>query len=606
MSFIEYQTKTQHRHNIWRELHCIFHINLIVRGKIRKLVTKTLALQTYQQPIEGRKKRITIYVQFDIFQTNTFIMEVINIFGDFLIACEEDNLDYVRERIAEMFPKYINNVIDEHDFGPIHYAVKGNSIECVRLLLTVDSIDPQMKTDEGYTPLMLAVQNDCSIEIIRLLVEFDPLVIDMPTYEGVYPLHLAISQCHSLEMVKTMIEAMKRKGLMLTDHIDVNGDSCILLAARMRLFEILDYLLENTPFSVIRTNGTERRGALLEMMLHWRRSRSSPRSEIFYNCFGKLFLKTHGDIDNALLEMWILIDDGKFYEMHDWLIQNTYLIESNEYREIVEKTYDFIIKNMTSKKRRHECILLLPLHSHLKIENFSEERQISLWKDIQKYSIEVFQIDRPLFHQWSAIVNVKFPCPSSELLVQTFNELIYVYSGSTLVEFMEITNTFKSVRYNECMSGFCELVKKSDLTIEKTLPRFLVVFMPLTSMAYADSLIDDWSDFKALVTGPENARPRRLTKNSLRKLIVETENIRRFFSQRFHKDPMPLTMLCRIVIRKAVYEPVRYGKMDSTKSKPLMSLPVPNTVKDFLRYNYTNCNLSKQYVRSQSKTNMSC
>lgn len=160
--------------------------------------------------------------------------------GSLLAACDNGDVDYVNECIHSMSIDDINNAFDNHRFGPLHHAVRGHSIECIRALLTVKSLNVRAKTYEGSTALLLAIEMECEIEIIRVLVEHDPVLIDIPNNEEVFPMHLAITNRRSLEIVKLFVETMKRNNLPLIDHVDLDGDSSILLASRVNHFEILE------------------------------------------------------------------------------------------------------------------------------------------------------------------------------------------------------------------------------------------------------------------------------------------------------------------------------------------------------------------------------
>lgn len=512
--------------------------------------------------------------------------------ASFLAACGNDDVDYVNECIRHMSSDDINNTYDNHKFGPLHHGVRGHSIECIRALLTVNGLNVREKTYEGSTPLLLAIENDCDIEIIRMLIEHDPGLIDIPNNEEVFPMHLAITNQRSLDVVKLMVETMKQNNLPLIDHVDLDGDSSILLAARVNHFEILDYLIDNTPFNVKRTNRTNGLNAFSAVFLMRNAIGLDPQRENVFRVLQKVFPLIYGSADKPLLVNEILtpitlsmVFDN--YQYTEWLIQNFYLDAMNGHREIAQKTYDFIGTNQMRKKAYS---MVFPLHSHLTRQAFVQGqlplRKI-VWQEIYRNAIEVFQVDRDLFREMYAIFSDKFQCPSDALFTASFVDIIYpmIYDESTLVEFLTKTNTFESIDGAQSVSEFVKRIRTHGLRLRDILPSYLAILMPFTGSPFADNIIES-SHF---VNGLEWTQT---IPNEARTKII------RFCGQPFHRDPLPLTMLCRIVIRKAVFRTNEHevdgvaGKIDLTGCERLVSLNLPKTLKNFLRYNYTNYDLS--------------
>lgn len=510
----------------------------------------------------------------------------------FLAACGNGDLDYVNECIREMSTDDINNAFDNHKFGPLHHAVRAHSIECVRALLTVNSLNVREKTYEGSTPLVLAIESDCPIDIIQVLIEHDPGLIDIPNNEEVYPMHLAITNRRSLDIVKLMVETMKQNDRPLIDHVDLDGDSSILLAARVNHFEILDYLIDNTPYNVKHTNRTNGLNAFSAVFLMRNAIGLDPQRENAFRVLQKVFPLIYGHADKPLLVNEILtpmtlsmIFDN--YQYTEWLIQNFYLDSMNEHRELAQKTYDFI---RSHQMRRKAFSMVFPLHSHLTREAFVQGKlplRKIVWQEIYRNAIEMFQVDRELFREVYAIFSDKFQCPSDSLFTVSFVDVIYpmIYDESTLVEFLLKTNTFESIDGHQSVAEIAKRIRVHGLQVKDILPSYLAILMPFTGLPFADSIIES-SHFEDGVEW-------------MKTICDETRHrVVRFCSQSYHKDPMSLTMLCRIVIRKAVFPSNEReavddsGKIDVEGCERLMSLSLPRTMKNFLRYNYTNYDLS--------------
>lgn len=516
--------------------------------------------------------------------------------GSFLSACSNGDLDYVTECIREIPADDINKTFDNHKFGPLHHAVRGHSIECIRTLLTLRSLNVREKTYEGSTPLLLAIEDDCPVDIIQLLVQHDPGLIDIPNNEDVYPMHLAITNRRSLEIVKLLVDTLKRNGLPLIDHVDLDGDSSILLAARVNHFEILEYLIDNTPYDVKHTNRTNGLNAFSAVFLMRNAIGLDPQRENAFRVLQKVFPLIYGHADKPLLVNEILtpmtlsmIFDN--YQYTEWLIQNFYLDSMNDHRQIAQRTYDFIRSN---QMRRKAYSMVFPLHSHLTREAFVQGRvplRKIVWQEIYRNAIEVFQVDRDLFREIYAIFSDKFECPSHLLFTASFVDIIYpmIYDESMLVEFLLKTNTFNSIDGNQSVAELAKRIRVHGLRAKDIIPSYLAILMPFTGLPSADSILKS-DHFQDGIEWME------VLSNETR------ENIIRFCGQAFHRDPMPLTMLCRVVIRKAVFptnQPppageidISAGQIDIPGCERLVSLNLPKTLKNFIRYNYTNYDLS--------------
>lgn len=315
-----------------------------------------------------------------------------------------------------------------------------------------------------------------------------------------------------------------------------------------------------------------------------------PQREIVFRVLQKVFPLIYGHADKPSLVNEILtpitlsmIFDN--YQYTEWLIQNFYLDAMNGHRDIAQKTYDFIRSNQMRKKAYS---MVFPLHSHLTKEAFMQGQmplRKVVWKEIFRNAIEVFQVDRELFSEMYAIFSEKFQCPSDGLFIASFVDIIYpmIYDESTLIEFLLKTNMFESIDGAQTVSEFAKKIREHDLLITDILPSYLTILMPFTGAPCAASIIES--------THFENGCSWTQTDS------VETQKkIMRFCGQSYHKDPLPLASLCRIAVRRAIFHPIgsvgEAGTIDLKGCKRLMSLNLPRTVKNFLRFNFTDYDLS--------------
>lgn len=498
-------------------------------------------------------------------------MGELNLLNKFISACQDGDLEYMQECIRLMSSDDINSVCDERRFCAIHHAVRLESIEFIRLLLAVDSIDLRKRTFDGQTPLMSALEKYCPIEIIRLLIERDPALIDIPNDKGIYPMHRAITIRRSLPIVKLMVETLKQNGLPLNDHIEPHGAGSILLAAHCRNSEMLEYLIENAPDNELRLRALF---VLTRPLSIYFNGNEDSVCRVLQRLFIKMTdeAKIPAMVNEAIPAIKRTIESLQF-GYTDWFIEKVYLDPMNEHHEIAGRVFDSM-KNLNWQRNKYTVIL--PLHSHVKSETFAKCWTKHIWKEMYQDALDVLQNDFGLFRQWCSVFHEKCPMRVDFVLsIFVFRFIFHVnWNESSIVGLIAGTNTRELMGNTHRQTIFTEkierLLKEKE---EGDQLRALTVLMPFTTAICADDLIE--------VNAP-----------------LTVDSIGRFFSQRFHKNALPLTMLCRLVIRKAVFPPVKMGKNNTTELERLMSLPVPNALKNFLRFNYTNYDLTKDCNRA--------
>ncbi|XP_045513492.1 transient receptor potential channel pyrexia-like [Pieris brassicae] len=102
-------------------------------------------------------------------------------------------------------------------FGPIHFAVMSNSVECVELLLSKNADVRLRTTDSPYfcsTPLHLAAMKNF-IDVAKFIVKFDKTTIHEVNSKGWFPLHTA-----SHHGCRDIITLLLQKGADLSGNTD--------------------------------------------------------------------------------------------------------------------------------------------------------------------------------------------------------------------------------------------------------------------------------------------------------------------------------------------------------------------------------------------------
>ncbi|XP_068624920.1 transient receptor potential channel pyrexia-like [Battus philenor] len=118
----------------------------------------------------------------------------------FHVAAENgctDILKILLELDENLTPSMINSLTtgDRRGFGPIHFAVANNHIDCVRLLLSKNA-DIRLRTTSSphkcSTPLHIAAVKN-HFDIVKIILSFDKNTIHEVNSMGWFPLHTA---CH--------------------------------------------------------------------------------------------------------------------------------------------------------------------------------------------------------------------------------------------------------------------------------------------------------------------------------------------------------------------------------------------------------------------------
>jgi len=87
-----------------------------------------------------------------------------DIVGDFVIALQAGDTEKVRELLKT--DSTLSELRDETGQSPLHYAVLTNSVPLVELLIE-EGIDPNVKDNEGRTPLTVLEDSNLRLDAAR-------------------------------------------------------------------------------------------------------------------------------------------------------------------------------------------------------------------------------------------------------------------------------------------------------------------------------------------------------------------------------------------------------------------------------------------------------
>lgn len=515
-----------------------------------------------------------------------------------LKACSLGDDGSVQQLVNRNPSKSYFEVYDNHHWGPLHHAVVSNKIECVQILLSIKSLNIRARTFEGYTALLLAVDRNVSIDIIRLLVETDVHLINIPNNEEVYPMHEAVKK-DAIDIVKLFVETMKGKNVPIHDHIDLDEETSLMLAARNKNFEIIDYLLENTPFDCRRISCHNVNAFTMTAMY---KSPLGKEKETIKILERLLPLTFDYDPKTNLMPPELLYSNSLCwsfdnYEIIDWFVQKFYLSDTNEEKPLVERLLNEFKKHSSDYGFYN---ILFGMHSNVKDVMLYQPTEhfirLMRWRNVYIHFYEMFLQSHDLYDSVAAVFLPKFKNVHPKIVSKTFfifftnvtrfadclphtkaqNPLCQQYDRSVCLEFLS--------KFNILINCGVDLIFQSkSITIyfrnleplaqRIFLHELLILLMPFSVQDSADDLISSMIVDMVPI-------------NDSKDLIVE-QIFTDFCIRKGNELPSKLANLCRTTIRHCVFESNKNGT-NKEKLFKLMSLNYPIKIKNYLLYNYTN------------------
>ncbi|KAJ3536445.1 hypothetical protein NM208_g6710 [Fusarium decemcellulare] len=125
-------------------------------------------------------------------------------------------------------PGIIPDLADDRGSTPLYVAVWRNNMEAVKLLLTLDGVDPNAEGDRGrYTPLMLAAHEEYSEDIVDVLLRHPKTNREAKNRDG----QTALSIAASGGVDKSLKRLLSEQGIEVNTR-DKHGRSPLSWAAR--------------------------------------------------------------------------------------------------------------------------------------------------------------------------------------------------------------------------------------------------------------------------------------------------------------------------------------------------------------------------------------
>lgn len=511
-----------------------------------------------------------------------------------LFACSSGDYAFLEHYVKRHKAKEKYEVYDNHRFGPLHHAVVSNSIECVRALLTIKSINTRNQSYEGHTALLLAIEKSVSLEIVRLLIDKDPELINIPNNEEEYPMHIAV-RLSQIDVVKTMVESLKGKNLKVQDHVDLDMETSLMLASRNKDLNMILYLLNNTECDCKRLSDNKVNAFTITAMYRI----PDGMKEQTIAILEKLLPLTYGiDPDNIQMCEELLFPISlcwtfQNFDIVDWFVDKFYLCKENKEHNLVQR---LLLEFKENTDDYNFYNILFALHSNI-------QNAILGGADVYQHFFNMFLTNRNLFEAISRAFLPKFTGVPPSVVKSSFSNFFicyveiqdnsmtnpmrgitdYKYDRSVCLEFLNNFAVHTNIGIQSIILSTYVLsfyVKLSDDAKQNYLTELFGLLLPF----YAGNSHEDlWKEFFDEVPqyfqGPEPEG------------MIMDDTTRQIMAEFSLKGKMPKTLfdLCRTKIRQSVFgNNILYSpKRPEEKLNRLMSLNIPLRVKNQLRYNDT-------------------
>lgn len=465
---------------------------------------------------------------------------------------------------------FFSELTDERGHNLIYLAIESQSLECVQIVLQFYELSSNLHDNRiRNESLHYAITLNSSHEILNILVDFYLKILENDNY---WPFHMAIEK-NDMKLIKFLVEKYQN----LKPEFQLNF---FFLASVMKKSfnnrEILEYLCEN--FAMKNFFSSQNR---LHSYNH-RTERDLIPENVLNMILSKFYIEESGELSACVIQnMFLTLNSGPQVrsEYKNWMIKKIYLNKTNEFRSLI---YDVL--NSGIKHTHFVYNIIFFLHSKLRgkgsallqliMSDRSEPNQLR-WNYFYLY--ETMLIDRNLYKKIIKIANDLY-CDDDKKCyrIQTIDN-IPLFVRSTYYEKDDFYDN-----YIEFLDDI-QMQKLDFLSFFKNCSKFyelyvgITSFMPFMAISCADELIP---------TIKSNCISER------HRVKHFPPRILKYFGQSRQNQPMELMSMCRIVIRKSVFE--SQPKLSNEyKLKRIHSLPLPKILKNFLFFNYTNYDLCK-------------
>lgn len=460
----------------------------------------------------------------------------------------------------------------------LHLAVESNSLQCVQTVVKFARFHEFDVNNHGDNPLHHAVKVGSSLQIINFLAEYCPLFMIMANADQNWPSLIAMSAA--------------------------NSKATYLLREKEVVYDLQEYC-HGLPF----------RGRLDSHLQFVYTTFPEPILNSFYsNLFGEHtgYFKE----EELIFIFFMLTQNNVRKEYKDWIVRRVYLHRSNILNKCVRAVIDMKFNDFISNRYQYYnenelkyCIIFL-LHSN-HFGNMSRILQLSSTHQIAfqfcYFSLFVLSLnDRPLWKQIVRILNDMWSLDQHQSQrLHSANFITHILpqeiSSNKMFfrKFMEFLADIEAKHFN-FIQYFENCHYKQNLLMGVKL------FLPFIAVPTADDIIPYFLSNKNRPTmenflraelranGVDFSAILRLDLSSIPYVpnYIDCSSIADYCDQPRQTKPMSLQKMCRVEIRRSVFE-ANSKDTNAQKLDKLNSLRVPVSIRNFLFYNDTKYELCK-------------
>lgn len=487
-----------------------------------------------------------------------------------LAAAARGDHEFLQNALSKI-DQNLDSLLDNHKYTLLHHAVASNSLKCVETVIECANFCPTLRTNEGQTPLFLAVSiTTCPLEIIQKLMDFCPEYYDIPNNESVYPIHKAVLN-KRFEAVKILIETMKNKNRRIYDYRDLENENAILLAARVNSIEMIKYFVTNTNFNTKLRNDQN----LNVLQIYCLSDDANVDHVDDLNFLQSIAIDGDTDDVSNYFKTAMLFILGEKLNGLKWFTERFYFVDSNEHQQMAKFFWD-----LTESFEINFSFLSLLCHQNA-AKIFQDENLAQFYDLFRRTHLEqlylIFTYDPAMIRlfgkHYSKTIPEYFKMRCLEDIVPALKDIV----GKEPNRDEKILGFMTAFGVMTWTHLFPECFRLNDDADE--LFYNLPYLLPLSTMLYANEITDD------------------LTTDLPDGYWGFNWNIREFKNlcdQKVCSEPLRLDVLSRIVIRYTVFRNFHFSNNTLANLKALVSLELPKSVKNFLLFNNTNFDLAAE------------
>lgn len=198
------------------------------------------------------------------------------------------------------------------------------------------SFNPEIRTYEGCTALMIAIMTNCPIEIVELLVSLKPSLVLIANNEEVTPLHEAVKN-RRLDIVRCLVEHGAD-----VNALDLDNENSLHLACSNTDYDMIEFLLNETEVDP-RAKNRDEVNPLCLLLVRSRNEHQDLVARCFYTLLEHTYEKHPVNQSYAIKDIFQCAFLACVYsqtEVVTYLIHNVYSMHNSKY-EFIKKLSEY-------------------------------------------------------------------------------------------------------------------------------------------------------------------------------------------------------------------------------------------------------------------------